>query len=146
MTTKLKSINKEEAMQQEEKIEVTQEEDKEVFPGGPMQSEVDKWKQELRKKGMPDKLFVLAVGGEDIPFVYRRLSRPEYIELLNNVRSPESAEDEYKDDILDTCVLWPKDWTRAKRNSSSESGGTPNTVLDAIMAQSGFSIIGSWSI
>jgi hypothetical protein len=48
-----------------------------ILPGGPTQADIDLWKAELRKKGIPDKLTVLIVSGEEAPFIFRKISRPE---------------------------------------------------------------------
>jgi hypothetical protein len=133
------------ALSEREEIAITEEaqEDGEelVFPGGPTKKQVDKWKEELAKKKLSAELVVVAVTGEDVPFIYRKLSRPEYMKIVGQARDNE--DEDYREDVMDLCILWPKTFTREAREKWPLAG-TPTTIFEHIMANSGFDVAGTF--
>jgi hypothetical protein len=153
MATKLKAVKPkeetpvaEEVKTQEIEIpaDIPESKRKPVSPGGPPQYLVDMWKEELRASGMDDQLIVAIIGGETSPFIYRKLMRPEYIEIINKTREGEN--DDYRDDVIDTCLLWPQGWTKDKRHGIGAKGGTFTTLFEHMMDNSGFNVVNTWTL
>jgi hypothetical protein len=133
-------------VKEDEKMpELTEEQAKEVFPGGPTRYQVDLWKADLEKRGLPSDLVVQAIGGEKVPFIFRKLVRPEYIDILNKTREDEN--DDYRDDVRDVCILWPENWNQKQKSADTKGlAGTPTTIFESIMDHSGFNVLNTWTL
>lgn len=103
-------------------------EDRELFPGGPMLSQVQAWKKQYEKNGH---MIVVTEIGEDV-FVFRTLNRYEYKQV---VAIPDSNPIEREEIFCNTCVLWPP---MSYQSMTEGKGGIPSTLAQIIMEHSGF--------
>lgn len=96
-----------------------------VFENGPTRKEVEEWKKEYGR-------IYYIFFDEDTPFIWRRLRRAEYREILSK------AEDRYTNEeiIARKCVLYPKNVDELLE----EQAGFATVLCDQIMEHSGFSI------
>jgi len=120
----------------EEKVEVKQEESIQeelpkflaTKPGAPSQNQIDEWKS-LHKD-----VFVSALSDDDL-FVWRPLSRKEYVALQSRAADPKNPLDQFQqeEEVCNICVLFPcgLDWSEGK-------AGTANTLSGLIMQNSHF--------
>ena len=102
-----------------------QSEDYEVFPGGPLQSEISSWKKQYGKVYMTEI--------EDDIYVWRPLSRFEYKEVMNVPNTNELSREEM---ICEICVLFPYEYTYEAM--INQPGGVPSMIAEQIMQKSGF--------
>jgi hypothetical protein len=102
--------------------------DEELFPGGPIVSQVQACKKQYEKNGH---MIVITEIGNDI-FVFRTLNRYEYKQV---VALPDSNPIEREEIFCKTCVLWP---SISYNSMAIGKGGTPSTLATIIMEHSGF--------
>ncbi len=102
-----------------------QSEDFEIFPGGPLQSEVNGWKKQFGK--------VYATEIEDDTYLWRPLSRFEYKEVMNVPNTNELSREEM---ICEICVIFPYEYTY--ESMINQPGGVPSMIAEQIMQKSGF--------
>jgi hypothetical protein len=100
-----------------------------AFPNAPSAEQIEQWKVQHGE--------VFVSGFSEIElFVWRPLTRPEWIRLQMLAASPEAQMDQYKfeEAICNMCVLWKaqeKTWDQGK-------AGTVSTLQEQIMQQSNF--------
>jgi hypothetical protein len=101
--------------------------DKPVFPGGPLQSEINSWKKQF----VGYDIYVTEVS--DMYFVFRTLNRFEYKQIV----SLQNTDPLQREDIIcETCTLWPSDYKWDKM--ATGKAGVPSTYSQIIMEKSGF--------
>jgi hypothetical protein len=101
--------------------------DKPIFPGGPLESQINSWKKQLSNYDM----FMTEVGGDF--FVFRTLNRYEYKQICALKNTDPLQREEI---ICETCTLWPKAYKFDKM--ATGKAGTPSTLAQVIMEKSGF--------
>lgn len=99
------------------------------FPGSPDQAQIDAWKKQYRE------VFVSGFSETEI-YLWRTITRPEYVKLQKEQQSPGLPVDPYKleEQVCETCVLWKsvqESWEEGK-------AGTPNALSEQIMQNSNF--------
>lgn len=112
--------------QQQEPVPPLDEEDDEIFPGGPTESEVLSWKKQF------DNRVYMMEANEDI-FIFRSLSRYEYKQIVSIKNLDPLMREEI---ICETCVLWPAgiNW----QSIADMPAGTAAVVSEFILDKSGF--------
>lgn len=101
--------------------------DKPIFPGGPLQSQINSWKKQW------DGYTIYATEILEDTFVFRTLNRFEYKQIVALQNSDPLMREEV---ICETVTLWPAkyDWT----SMATRKAGTPSTYSQIIMEKSGF--------
>lgn len=97
--------------------------------GAPSQEQIEAWKAEYGE------VFVSGFSETEL-FLFRPLSRPEYVQIQLLAADPKNKLDAYRVEelVCDTCVLWRSvqgQWAAGK-------AGTPSTLADQIMHNSNF--------
>ena len=98
-----------------------------LFPGGPLQSQVDSWK----KQWTGYDIFASEIA--DNMFIFRTLNRFEYKQIVSLPNTDPLIREEI---ICETVTLWPEkyDWKRM----ATDKAGIPSTLAQVIMEKSGF--------
>jgi hypothetical protein len=97
-----------------------------IFPGGPVQSQVDSWKQAYANC----KIFIIELAEE--MYIYRTLNRHEYKQIVEYDINQLTREEV----ICKTCTLWPIDF--GYKQMANGKAGVPSTYASIIMESSGF--------
>jgi len=97
------------------------------FEGAPAQEQIEQW------KAQHGEVFVSGFSPEEL-FVWRPLSRGEYIALQDSAHKGEMNQFQIEEHICDLCVLWKSD----KKSWQAGKGGTPQTLSEQIMTNSNF--------
>jgi hypothetical protein len=101
--------------------------DKPIFPGGPLQSQINSWKKQFTGYD----IYVTEVAGEY--FVFRTLNRFEYKQIVSLQNTDPLMREEI---ICETVTLWPAGY---KWDSmATGKAGIPSTYSQIIMEKSGF--------
>jgi hypothetical protein len=100
-----------------------------AFSGAPTQEQIEQWKIQFNE------VFVSGFSDTEL-FVWRPLTRPEWVKLQTVVSNPEAQVDQYKFEemVCDACVLWKsveKNWEQGK-------AGTPTSLQEQILQNSNF--------
>ena len=100
------------------------------FEGAPTQADIEKWKAEHGE------VYVSGFSETEL-FVWRPVTRPEYVQLQAMAQDPNNQMDQFKlEELLcDTCVIWK---SPGSRDWNSGKGGTPQTLSEQIMTHSNF--------
>jgi len=86
-----------------------------------------------QKKKEFGKLRSVVIAGET--YVYRMLSRPEYLEILNSMDPNNRAAMDKADDMtVETCVIWPEKY----KVDNTVGAGIPTQLASHISEFSGF--------
>ncbi len=101
----------------------------ELFPGGPLMSEIHAWKKEFEQDGHSVNM-TEHVGQ---PFVWRTLSRLEYREVMVLPNTDPLQREEI---FCEICVLWPYEYKFTKM--AGGKAGIPALLSEAILKESGF--------
>jgi hypothetical protein len=103
--------------------------DQPIFPGGPLQSQLDEWKARYHGE-----VYSSTFGdfGEEV-YIWRVLWRGEYKEVMKLANADAFFREER---ICDKCVLWPLGYSAQPK--STGKAGTPSVLAEQILAQSGF--------
>lgn len=98
-------------------------------PNAPSQDQIDQW------KALHGDVMVSGFSETEL-YVWRPLTRPEYVHIQDMAQNPESGMNQYKLEelICDTCVLWKS----TDRSWSEGKAGTPQTLSEQIMQNSNF--------
>jgi hypothetical protein len=99
------------------------------FPGAPTQEQINAWKTQFGE------VFVSGFSETEL-FIWRAISRPEWVNLQMSAADPELKVDQYKYEemVCNTCVLWKSvkgTWTEGK-------AGTPSSLQEQILQNSNF--------
>jgi hypothetical protein len=126
----------EEQKQEEGKEEAKPEQKQETLvdvlfrqPTAPTQDEIERWKM---KHG---DVYVSVLSESEV-FIFRAITRPEWIKLQQIMADPEAKMDQFKFEemICNQCVLWKSiavSWDMGK-------GGTPMTLHEQVLQNSNF--------
>jgi hypothetical protein len=100
-----------------------------AFQGAPTQEQIEQWKMRFGD------VFVSGFSETEL-FVWRPLTRPEWINLQITASNPEANITHYKleEMVCDTCVLW-KSITRTWADGKA---GTPTSLHEQILQNSNF--------
>lgn len=98
---------------------------KPIFDNGPIQQEVEEWKDKYGN--------VYFISLADQYYVFRSLARSEYRETINNQKITLLDREEI---FTDTCVLFPRNYKTSKVTNGN--AGVPSALAEAIMEKSGF--------
>ena len=101
--------------------------DEQLFPGGPMYSELESW-----KKQYPGVWIVDDLPDQKI-YIYRTLSRYEYKGIMATPNTDPLMREEM---ICEQCVLFPYEYSYGMM--SNNAGGVPTVLAQHIMETSGF--------
>jgi hypothetical protein len=107
--------------------------EEEIFPGGPLVSEVNAWKKQFEVDGHTVNLSEFPTGEV---FVWRTLNRTEYREVMN---LPNTDAVQREEIICEICVLWPYNYNF--REMAAQKAGLPAVLSQHIMRESGFAPI-----
>ncbi len=128
-------------MSEEQKVEQKQEENPQAqiaanlqqllstFDGAPDQAQINAWKKQYKE------VFVSGFSDSEV-YLWRTITRPEYVQVQKKIQEPNSPIDQYKleEMVCETCVLWKsteESWAEGK-------AGTPNALSEQIMQNSNF--------
>ena len=100
-----------------------------AFPSAPSADTIEQWKV---KHG---EVYVSGFSETEL-FVWRPLTRPEWIKLQMLAATPEAQMDQFKfeEAICNTCVLWKS----MERTWEQSKAGTVSTLQEQILQQSNF--------
>jgi hypothetical protein len=101
------------------------EQDRELWPNGPLVSEVLAWKKQYGK--------IYRTEFEGQIFIWRTINRFEYKQLMSVPNTNELMREEM---ICESCVLFPYEYTY--ESMANEPGGIPSLLAEQIMQKSGF--------
>ena len=110
---------------------MSEQKDRQIFPGGPKQSEINEWKAEYK-----DKVYMSEF--EDQAFIWRPLTRFEYKSILKLQNADALFREER---ICETCILWPADYNYD--TMADGEAGIPSLLAEQIMDASGFTASGA---
>jgi hypothetical protein len=110
------------------KTENSENENKEVFPGGPTEDMVANWKKKYGEVYMTEFDF-------DV-FIWRTLGRLEYKKLLSENEGDIDMQWFREEKITEICTLWPKDFSHD--DVVGGRAGTPRLLSEQILNKSGF--------
>ncbi len=102
-----------------------------VFPGAPSKDQLETWKQQFGET------FCSGFSETEL-FIWRSLSRREYVQLQKQLRTPPPQgvepmnEFDYEDMVVATCVLWSSVPDMARK------GGSISTLSEQILMNSNF--------
>jgi hypothetical protein len=101
------------------------------FDGAPGEAEVEKWKQQFGE------VFVSGFSETEL-FVWRPLSREEYVTMQKAMRAPKEGEEpmsdlDFEQAVVDTCMLWG-----SATDALKTKGGSVSTLSEQIMTNSNF--------
>lgn len=99
--------------------------DKPIFEGGPLESEILAWKKQFGR------IFMTDINGEF--YIWRPLTRFEYKEIMSVPNTNPLMREEM---ICEVCVLFPRNYTYEAM--SNKPGGIPSLLAEQIMEKSGF--------
>jgi len=99
------------------------------FKGSPTQEQIDKWKVQYGE------VFVSGFSENEL-YVWRAITRPEWVDLQSLTNNPEAKMTQYKFEemLCDICVLWKsvsKSWVEGK-------AGTASSLHEQILQNSNF--------
>ena len=102
-----------------------------VFPGSPSKERIEGWKQEHGE------IFCSGFSETEL-FIWRPLSRREYVELQKALRQSQGtpqamSELEYEDAVVTRCSLWS-----STPSVLEKKGGSVSTLSEQIMLNSNF--------
>lgn len=99
-----------------EEIETIVEDVRPFGDTGPTQKQVDQWKAKYRK------IFLARYYGGDV-YIYKMLTRPEYAEIIKEVRNDARVTDEewFESFFVSKTLLWPENMT-ADELHTAEAG------------------------
>lgn len=97
--------------------------DRELFEGGPLVSDINKWKEEFGE------VFATSIDME--MFLWRPLRRKDYKEIIETGGSIYDKEERY----CAKCILWPENYDF---KSESIKAGLPTVLAEQILIKSGF--------
>lgn len=100
-----------------------------VFPGSPSKDKLEGWKQEHGE------IFCSGFSETEL-FIWRPLSRREYVGLQKELRAPgaqQMTELEYEEAVVAKCVMWS-----SAPNALERKGGSVSTLSEQIMLNSNF--------
>jgi hypothetical protein len=95
----------------------------------PSPEQIEKWKLEFGE------VYISGFSESEL-YVWRPLTRPEYVQIHTMMANPDAQMDQYKleEMICNTCILYPSsphDWDKGK-------AGTPQTLSEQVMQNSNF--------
>jgi hypothetical protein len=102
-----------------------------VFPGAPGKDQLELWKQEHGE------IFCSGFSETEL-FVWRALSRREYVNLQKQLRTPPQNGQEpltdldYEELVVRTCVLW------SSVKNLNQKGGSISTLSEQVLMNSNF--------
>lgn len=100
------------------------------FEDSPDQTQIEKWKQQFGE------IFVSGFSETEL-FVWRPLSRSEYVTLQKKMRSPDANEQlselEFEEEVVRHCILWG-----SAMGALKNKGGSVSTLSEQIMTNSNF--------
>lgn len=99
--------------------------DKPLFEGGPLESELLAWKKQFGK------VFMTELDGEF--YIWRKINRFEYKEVMSIPNTNELSREEM---ICEVCVLFPFDYSY--ETMVNDGGGIPSMLAEQVMQKSGF--------
>lgn len=96
--------------------------------GAPSKDQIEKW------KAVHGDVYVSGFSETEM-FVWRTLTRAEYVELQRALVEAQGKIDQYtvEENICSKCVLWP-----ALFNWNTCKGGIPSSISEQVMTQSHF--------
>lgn len=100
--------------------------DQEIFPGGPLESEIIAWKKQHGK--------IYRVVFEGDVYIFRRMNRFEYKQVMSVPNTNELLREEM---IAEVCTLFPYDY--GYDAMANGAGGIPSLIAENVMKKSGFS-------
>ena len=100
-----------------------------AFTGSPTQEQIDAWKTQYGE------VFVSGFSENEL-YVWRAVTRPEWVSLQSLINNPEAKMTQYKFEemLCDVCVLWKsvtKSWSDGK-------AGTASSLHEQILQNSNF--------
>ena len=100
-----------------------------TFEGAPDQATLDAWKAKHKD------IFVSGFSEAEV-YIWRTITRPEYIKIQQEIQQPGAAIDQYKFEelVCEACVLWKS----TKESWAEGKAGTPNVLAEQIMLNSNF--------
>ena len=102
------------------------------FDGSPTQTDIEKWKQQHGE------IFVSGFSESEL-FVWRPLTRAEYVFLQKQMRTPQEegrqsmTDLDFEDAVVEKCILWG-----SEMNALKNKGGSVSTLSEQIMTNSNF--------
>lgn len=106
--------------------EITETVDEELFPGGPMVSKIDEW------KNLYGQVYMTELDDDDT-FIWRVLSRREFKEVMKL----EEVDALYREEkVCEHCIIWPENYSFNEINGGK--AGVPTVLSEQIMEKSGF--------
>ena len=122
-------MSKEQTKQEEAKAQDTLPKVLGSFPNAPSSEQIEAWKVQYGE------VFVSGFSETDL-YIWRALTRPEYVNLDTIASNPETQIDRHKFEemVCDACVLWKsidKPWSEGK-------AGTPTSLQEQILQHSNF--------
>jgi len=101
------------------------------FDSAPGETEIEKWKQQFGE------VFVSGFSETEL-FVWRPLSREEYVTMQKKMRAPVEGEEpmsdlDFEEAVVETCILWGSETGALKTK-----GGSVSTLSEQIMTNSNF--------
>ena len=121
---------KEEADKEEEaKAPTTLPEILRAFPSAPSQEQIESWKAKYGD------IYVSGFSETEL-FVFRAITRPEWVALQARAADPESKMDNFKfeETVCEICVIWksiPTSWSQCK-------AGIPTAIQEQVLQNSCF--------
>lgn len=106
---------------------VVENDDPQIFPGGPTKSQIDSWKNKYQNSS------VYVVDVCENFFVFRTLNRFEYKQIIRQAQLDAAQREEV---ICETTVLHPEGYTW--KEMAKKDAGIPSTLSQIIMQKSGF--------
>lgn len=103
-----------------------------AYPNAPSSVEVETWKQEFGE------VFCSGFSETEL-YVWRTLSRPEWVALQKRLRTPspdneqQFTELDMEEEVVDKCMLWS-----SNEKSLVSKGGTVSTISEQVMLNSNF--------
>lgn len=102
------------------------------FDGSPGQTDIEKWKQQHGE------IFVSGFSESEL-FVWRPLTRAEYVSFQKQMRAPQEegrepmSDLDFEDVVVNQCILWGSDM-----NTLKNKGGSVSILSEQIMTNSNF--------